>query len=253
LAERGSTSHSLARSFDRAATDYERGRPGWPPGVVDVVPLDSSATVVDLGAGTGKLTRLLAGRFARVIAVEPLDEMRALLQALVPEAEVLAGRAEEIPLPDDSADAVFVGEAFHWFDGKAAVTELARVLRPGGALVLMWNRAAAPTEPRLPEDVTREINRLFELAEHPIKGYEAGEWREAFESAPFEELRHAVFENPQRVDREGMVAFLASMSWISTLPEDERDALLELARSRLEADEYTRAWQAEVFWTKLRG
>ena len=95
---------------------------------------------VDLAAGSGKLTRALAPRFAEVVAVEPNDDMRAVLAGRSADVRVLAGTAERMPLPDDSADAVFVGDAFHWFDGAAAVAELDRVLRPGGGVALLWNR-----------------------------------------------------------------------------------------------------------------
>jgi SAM-dependent methyltransferase len=102
--------HALAESFDREAAHYERGRPSWPLDVLDVLPLEGCGTVVDLGAGTGKLTRLLVRQFERVIAVEPLEGMRALLSGLVPEAQALAGSAEEIPLGDGTIDAVFCAE-----------------------------------------------------------------------------------------------------------------------------------------------
>src|SRR6266516_2317387 len=144
------TSWSMpAGSLDRWPEDYERGRPGWPPEVVDIPGLPSAATVLELGAGTGKLTRLLVSRFGRVVAVEPAEAMRRRLVAFSPEAEVLAGSAEAIPLADASVDAVFAAEAFHRFDGERAVAEIARVLRPQRALVLMWNLPAGPTEPSI--------------------------------------------------------------------------------------------------------
>jgi SAM-dependent methyltransferase len=234
----------LAESFDRAAADYERGRPGWPPEVAEVAGLDPSSTVLDLAAGTGKLTRVLVRRFARVIAVEPLDAMRALIE----DAEALAGSAEAIPLPDDSVDGVFVAEAFHWFDGEAALREIARVLRPGGALVLMWNRQAGPMEPRFPDRLREEINRRYDETAHPMHGYRSGAWREPFVT----ELERFEFDNPQRLDRDTLLSFIASMSWISTLPGDEREAVLRLARAELDADEYVRPWRAEVYVTRLR-
>ncbi len=133
----------LGLSFGRAAQEYERGRPEWPAAVVDLAgPLAADATVLDLAAGTGKLTRLLVERLARVVAVEPDESMRALLQARVPGAEAVAGSAEAIPLADASVDAAFVAEAFHWFDYQAALGELARVLRPGAPLVLLWSSAS---------------------------------------------------------------------------------------------------------------
>jgi ubiquinone/menaquinone biosynthesis C-methylase UbiE len=119
-----------AGSVDRWPEDYERGRPGWPPGVVDIPGLPPAATVLDLGAGTGKLTRLLVSAFGRVIAVEPAEAMRRLLVKLCPEAEALAGPGQEISFPDASVDAVFAAQAFHWFDDERAVAEIARDLRP---------------------------------------------------------------------------------------------------------------------------
>jgi len=135
-------------SLDRWPEDYERGRPGWPPEVVDTPGLPPAATVLELGAGTGKLTRLLVSTFGGVVAVEPAEAMRRLLVAHCAEAEVLAGSAEEIPLASDSVDAVFAAEAFHRFDSERALAEIARVVRPRGRLVLMWNLPAGPTEPR---------------------------------------------------------------------------------------------------------
>src|SRR6187402_2579388 len=105
----------LARSFGLAAEEYERGRPGYAEAALDAVGLARDAVVLDLAAGTGKLTRQLVPRYARVLAVEPLDEMRAVLERVVPEAEALDGSADAIPLEDSAVDAVFVGEAFHWF------------------------------------------------------------------------------------------------------------------------------------------
>src|SRR5687767_12877437 len=124
-----------AGSGDRWPEDYERGRPGWPREVVDGPGLPPTATVLELGAGTGKLTRLLVSRFGRVLAVEPAEPMRRLLVALCPEAEPLAGTAQEVPLAETSVDAVFAAEAFHWFDDARSLAEIQRVLRPRGALV----------------------------------------------------------------------------------------------------------------------
>ena len=128
-----------AGSGDRWAEDYERGRPGYPSEAVDLPRLPPGSTVLDLGAGTGKLTRVLTRRYAHVIAVEPLDNMRAILERVVPEAETHAGSADAIPLPDGSVDAVFAAQAFHWFATDAAVAEIARVLKPGGVFADVFN------------------------------------------------------------------------------------------------------------------
>jgi ubiquinone/menaquinone biosynthesis C-methylase UbiE len=125
----------FASAFRAAAEEYERGRPGYPPEAIDVLlrelDRDRRFVAVDLGAGTGKLTRDLTERFEHVIAIEPLAEMREQLARAAAAAEALAGTAEDIPLPDASADAVFAAQAFHWFDGRRALDEIARVLRPG--------------------------------------------------------------------------------------------------------------------------
>jgi SAM-dependent methyltransferase len=248
-----------AGSLDRWPEDYERGRPGWPPEVVDVPGLPPTATVLELGAGTGKLTRLLVPTFGRVIAVEPAEAMRRLLVSHCPEAEALAGSAEEIPLADASFDAVFVAEAFHRFDGERALAEIARVLRLGGALVLLWNLPAGPTEPsiaaaeRLLQE--RAPGDRAELGYDPIDlnttRYGSGEWREPFAASPFEELQETRLPNPQTVDREGLVAFFASMGWIGDFPDADRLSLLDEVRSLLPATEYQRQWETHVHWTRL--
>ncbi len=129
---------ALGLSFGRFADSYARTRPDYSNVAVDRVisalRLDRASQIVDLGAGTGKLTDALTQRFAHVVAVEPDPEMRALLGA-----GALAGTAECIPLPDASMDAIFVGDAFHWFDAPRALREIARVLRPVGGLALLWN------------------------------------------------------------------------------------------------------------------
>ena len=137
-----------AGSLERWADDYARGRPGWPPEVVDIPGLPSAATVLELGAGTGKLTRLLVSRFERVVAVEPAEPMRRLLVTHCPEAEVLAGSAEEIPLANASVDAVFAAEAFHKFDGERALAEVRSLLaaaeyRRKWETRVHWTRLAA--------------------------------------------------------------------------------------------------------------
>jgi SAM-dependent methyltransferase len=125
-------------SFGSVAADYDRYRPAPPPQALDwLIPPDATA-VLDLAAGTGAVTRLLIGRAARVVAVEPDDRMRSVLAARCPEAEVLEGRGEDIPLPDASVDAVVIASAWHWLDPERAVPEIARVLRPGGTLGVIW-------------------------------------------------------------------------------------------------------------------
>lgn len=245
-----------AGSGDRWADDYERGRPAYPAEVVEIPGVPVASSVLDLGAGTGKLTRLLTTTFDRVLAVEPAEAMRRVLATVCPEAEVLAGSAEEIPLADASVDAVFSAEAFHWFDGERALAEIGRVLRPGGALVLMWNVPAGPTEPSIAavDELVRErapLDLAYDPGDLNARPYASGEWRDAFSGSPFEELREKPLPNPQTLDRDGLVAFLASMGWVADLPDAERLPLLETIRSLLGADEYRRPWETRVYWTRL--
>jgi SAM-dependent methyltransferase len=185
--------------------------------------------------------------------------MRRLLATLCPEAQVLAGSAEQIPLADASVDAVFAAEALHWFDGERALAEIARVLRPRGALVLMWNLPAGPTEPSIGavEQLVSELGpSKDELGSDPMdlnaRRYASDEWRLAFADSPFEELQEAPLPNPQTLDRDGLVAFLASMGWIADLPDVDRLPLLDRIRSLLGADEYRRPWETHVYRTRLR-
>ncbi|HEX5028163.1 MAG TPA: class I SAM-dependent methyltransferase, partial [Gaiellaceae bacterium] len=126
-------------AFAEVAQAYERGRPSYPDDAVRWLVGERACDVVDLGAGTGKLTRILVAHGHRVVAVEPLDAMRSELEAAVPGAHALAGSAEAIPLEDASADVVTSAQAFHWFDHDAALPEIARVLRPDGRIALVWN------------------------------------------------------------------------------------------------------------------
>jgi SAM-dependent methyltransferase len=125
-------------SFGSVAADYDRYRPSPPPQALDWLIPPGAQAVLDLAAGTGGVTRELVGRAPRVIAVEPDERMRAVLAARCPEAEVLAGRGEDIPLPDASVDAVVISSAWHWLDPERAVPEITRVLRVGGVLGVMW-------------------------------------------------------------------------------------------------------------------
>ena len=243
---------------DQWHDDYERGRPGWPRAVLDVLGLASESAVVELGAGTGKLTRLLVDAYDKVVAVEPDEGMRRVLAVACPGVRVLDGSAEAIPLPDGSADAVFAAEAFHNFDAAAAVAEIARVLRSGGTLALLWNLPAGPTEPSI-----EEVEALFaevgptreEVGHDPIDlhtdRFASGAWRLPFEDSPFEELREERLDHVQTVDRDGLVAFFGSMGWIADLPDAERLPLLERVRALLPAGEYRRPWETRLFWTRL--
>jgi ubiquinone/menaquinone biosynthesis C-methylase UbiE len=218
-----------AASFGRVADAYDRGRPPYPPealawlaGELGVMP---ASTVLDLAAGTGKLTAALVPLAGRVIAVEPIAEMRRVLSERLPDAEVLPGRAEEIPLAGGSVDAVFVAAAFHWFDADVALAEIHRVLRPGGGLGLLWNRPEWEGEDWY-ADFTAMLDRAREEQAAPNR-YVAGEWRAALERASaYGPVRKREFRHVHRVSRDGFLARVASWSVFAVLPEREREELL---------------------------
>jgi ubiquinone/menaquinone biosynthesis C-methylase UbiE len=217
------------RAFGSQAEAYERGRPGWPADTVaSLLERWGARDVVDLAAGTGKLTRILVAH-ADVIAIEPVDGMRAVLEREVPEARVISGTAEAIPLADDSVDAIFVAEAFHWFDLERAPAEIARVLRPGGHLAVLFND--------LDGEESGWMKELFEVVTaHRLPGPQmphAVPWREALE-AQFGELADEEGRHEHSTDREQLLAQIASFSSIGGLPPDERTAALDACRAVLE-------------------
>ena len=240
----------LARSFDRAADAYERGRPGYAGEAIDAVGLPADAVVLDLAAGTGKLTRQLVPRFARVIAVEPLDGMRAVLERVVPKAEALRGSADAIPLAEDSVDAVFVGEAFHWFANELAVAEIARVLRPRGVLAILFNQADAELDPPLPP-AFHDAYDAIAIQKPPEYRVRSGLWRVPF-PGPFEPFTEASFPNPVERDREGMLAHIASWSMVAALPEPDRTRLLAQLGQLIPEARYLDRLRTDLYRTRLR-
>ncbi|WP_306338109.1 class I SAM-dependent methyltransferase [Streptomyces sp. KL118A] len=145
---------SRAHSFNAAAAQYAAYRPSYPPALFDAVerlsgrPL-AGARVVDVGAGTGIATALLAERGAEVLAVEPGDGMAAQFRRTLPHLPLVRGSGDALPLADGSADLITYAQAWHWTDQERSVPEALRVLRPGGALALWWNRQGDP-DPETP-------------------------------------------------------------------------------------------------------
>ena len=222
---RSSLSASSA-GYSRSVAAYQRGRPGYPPAAVDFLAsrlhLGPGRTVVDLAAGTGKLTRPLIATGAEVVAVEPVAEMRAGLPA---GARAVDGTAEAMPLTTQSADAVVVAQAFHWFDGDAALAEIHRVLRPGCSLALVWNR-------RRMDAVNRAIEELIAPHRGHPSAFHTEAWRVAFERTRlFGPLEERIFPNEQFLDADGLVDRIASVSFIATLDDKERTKVLRAARA----------------------
>jgi ubiquinone/menaquinone biosynthesis C-methylase UbiE len=217
--------HRAAEAFGAAAEVYDRARPEYPDEAVDwlarTLDLRAGRTVLDLAAGTGKLTRALARTRARVVAVEPAEGMLDLLRATAPGVEAFAGTAEEIPLGDGSVDAVTVAQAFHWFADERALAEIHRVLGVGGRLALLWNRRD------LDAPAHAELDRMFKPYEGDTPRHRHGTWRAVMDATErFSPVASVEFPFEQRVDLGGYVERAASTSFIAALPGAERARLL---------------------------
>lgn len=237
-------------SFGEVASDYERYRPGPPAAAVDwILPADVG-TVVDLGAGTGALTRLLLTRVEKVVAVEPDDRMRSVLAQQLPGIQAVKGRGESIPLPDGSAGAVLASSSWHWMDPVATLSEVARVLVPRGVLGALWSG---------PDPEGAFVSQAQELlAEHsfarkdpPSGSSEGGPPPSEFASLimgdadrpasileippgmPFDQPGHEIFKWEMALDADDLIGLLRTFSWIITMPDGTREAVITEARRLL--------------------
>lgn len=234
-----------ALSFSRGARQYAAARPGYPPEVVDWAVPAGARTVLDLGAGTGKLTAVLVARGLDVVAVEPSDEMRAILAESLPTVRALAGSAESVGLPDASVDAVTVAQAWHWFDPVAASQEIARALRPGGWLTVLWN---------VRDDDEPWVAAFTEIVQR-------GDAVPAHDTEPvlgpgFTAPEAAEFRWVQRIPTAGLRTLAGTRSFLLTMPDDEREARLAevdalvashpalVGRDEVPLPYVTRAWRA---------
>jgi ubiquinone/menaquinone biosynthesis C-methylase UbiE len=208
---------------------YERARPGYPAaavdGILELARLGPASTVLDVGAGTGKLTRLLVGRVGRTIAVEPTRAMRERLREEAPDAEAIDAAADQTGLPDASVDAITVAQAFHWFSTDAALREFHRVLREEGALVIVWNSRdrSQPLQQQLQDVIVRH--------RRGAPTHRSGAWKAVLDGSPLfspESVRH--YPNEQRLDADLLVDRVASTSVIAQLPDAERIAVLDDVR-----------------------
>ena len=227
----------LARSFGRIAAEYDAVRPDYAPEAVaraqEALELGAQARVVDLAAGSGKLTQALTRTFTDVVAIEPDDDMRAVLARRLPEVELLIGTAEQIPLPDSSADAVFVADAFHWFEGAEAVAEFDRVLRPGGGVALLWNLwwndgedgTSDSLDPPLPAAARALFDDVYVRSGRAAARSEKADPVASFENSPFGRPAMELFEQRRRLSGGEVLDLYATVSAVASLPVAERDAL----------------------------
>jgi SAM-dependent methyltransferase len=246
--------HEMAdRGFGQNAGDYERARPSYPPDavrfLVDQLGLGPGRTVVDVGAGTGKLTRLLVDSGATIIAVEPVAAMRTQLTKRLPGVTVADATAGNLPLESGSVDGIICAQAFHWFATASTLEEFARVLPPAGPLGLVWN---------LRDNSVPWIQAFTELL-RPYEGdrpdHNRGEWRRVFEGdGPFEPLTTTSFRHEQPMTPDLLVGRAASMSFVGALDDDVRSVLLERVRrlGRAQGPSFTMGYRTDVHITRRR-
>jgi len=203
-----------AASFGAVAKEYAAHRPDYPAPAVAWLVGQRPATILELGAGTGKLTRQLTSLGHRVIATEPLPGMLAELSAAAPEAHRAAGRAERIPLRGGAVDVVAAGQAYHWFDAETALPEIGRVLRPGGSLSLVWNH------PDFSIPWVRKVMAVIGMSDDATDDPVAG-------SELFETRGRRVFRHWQSFDRDSLVGYVESSSYVAVRKPDEQRALLD--------------------------
>lgn len=260
--------HAAGVGYQRAAGVYERSRPSYPlaalAALADELPLEAGRTVVDLGAGTGKFTRLLALTGAEVLAVEPVKEMRETLAELLPGVAVTAGTAEATGLPDGCADAVVAAQSWHWFEERAALAEVERLLRPAGALALVWN--TYDTSVPWMRDFQDIYFRLApsDLPSPPLSSAlgdagPGGGWRKAFETEAegWGEMSERHWPNPYSTTVADVVERMMSSSHIAVLDAGTQGRVRAEVEAVLGAHEATRGggaiempYTTDVYWVR---
>jgi SAM-dependent methyltransferase len=223
-------SSGVGTGFGAVADEYECGRAGYAPAavakLVEELRLVPDLPVLDLAAGTGKMTRQLAATGAAVVAVEPDPRMLARLTASAPNVRAFEGHAEHIPLGESQVRAVVVGSAFHWFDAPAALREIHRVLAPGGRLALAWNPDDDP-----PSEWATEIRRLVRRYVSARPGHAARHWPEVLtEDALFGNVRQWLFPWQVEMTVDQVLARTVSYSYVAALDEDTRTRIQEGVR-----------------------
>jgi SAM-dependent methyltransferase len=248
--------HEVAeQGFGREAEEYERVRPSYPADavawLVDNLGLGPGRTVLDLAAGTGKLTRLLVPFGAAVLAAEPVDGMRRGFVAAVTGVPVVAAVAEALPVAGESLDAITVAQAFHWFDADRAFDEFARVLHPRGRVGLIWNARDRSS------DWVNEVWSIMDRVEKraPWRDHEQGDDSAPRPRAGFGPLHAGTFRHEQSITPEGVVGRVASVSHVAVLPPGERQRVLDEVRDVLTRHPDARGrpelhlpYRVDVYW-----
>jgi SAM-dependent methyltransferase len=247
--------HPMANvGFGSSSQSYERGRPDYPQSAVDCLVqelgLKPGATLVDLGAGTGKFTRLLVPSGAHIVAIEPIQAMRERFSEILPEVQVLDGTAEAIPLPDSSAQAVIAAQAFHWFATEEVLKEIQRILVPGGKLGLAWNIRDDSCE------WMAVLTKIIDPYEATAPRFRHRAWEKPFQAGRFfSPLQQRVFSHWVKGSVQILQDRVASMSFVASLPEAERQEVLGRVRELIENHPQTKGrvsfdqpYRTEVYW-----
>ncbi len=252
------TIHQSAEAYQTAPEAYERGRPDYPPEAVrkliEELGIHAGRAVLELGAGTGKFTRLLLPTQARVTAVEPVEGMRRKFSEVLPNVKVLAGTAEAIPLVDSSVDAVIAAQAFHWFEGYATLREIHRVLKSGGRLGLIWNVRDESV------DWVRKLTDIIDVHAEGTPRHRTGAWQKPFqETELFTPLQLCSFRYDHTGPPEMIVERVRSTSFISALPDATREQVLDQVRELVRTHPLTRdksmvayPYRTDVHWCQRR-
>ncbi len=249
--------HEKAKlGFETAGDSYVRGRPEYPLEAVhfllETLQIKPTSKIVDLAAGTGKFTKFLLESRADLVAVEPVAGMIKKFSELYPEVSVLYGTAENMPFESESVDAVFVAQAFHWFDGEKALEEIYRILKPSGSLALIWN-ARDESVPWL-----AELSLIMLRHQGSTPQYKTKNWQKDFqETKLFSPLQNRQFSYLQKGDVETVVDRVASVSFISALSVEERDKVLAEVRDLVNhhtdlqnSSEIVMPYRTDVFWCR---
>jgi ubiquinone/menaquinone biosynthesis C-methylase UbiE len=240
--------HSTAMGYQKSSDTYEKGRPAYTEeavfGLAERMKLRPENQILELGAGTGKFTRVLVEKYPNIVAFEPVAAMRDKFAEVLPSIKVYEGTGEKISVEDASADAVIVANAFHWFDSDAALKEIHRVLKPGGSLGLIWNIDGVFTS-----SWGQQIDAWLDELEGDTPQYKTGKWKEAFQRtnlfSPLNEHRFSSRRNTTHsevINRVVSISFIASLtearrnefqrkieSWISSHPDSKSRKVLEVS------------------------
>lgn len=236
-----------AEAFGSLAQTYADYRPGYPDEAIRWLVGNRRTTVLELGAGTGKLTHALVQQQHQVVASEPATSMLQQLRTAAPEARAVAARAEDIPLPSSSVDVVIAGQAFHWFDQDHALPEIARVLRPGGVLAMAWNYG---------DTLVPWVRRIFNMRGMP--GDARLDQDPVADSSLFEASDHRVFRHWQTFFRDSLIGFVGSNSGVAILPSEQRQEVLDEVATLYDGygrgyDGMLMPWKTYCFRTHVTG